>query len=177
MLSAGRCPGLPVVAERRPFVVCLPLVVNQDEVPQGLAAEVDAGRRTVEGAVWGSGTAPEAAAGSVFTTTTDVSGMYTITGLLAGTYIIRCGFLSMLYAPASRVIIVPPGGAEQDFTREMVYVWEGECGMGYHPDHNGGHECWADELPLHRVYLDAYGIDQTPVTNAAYAQCMAAGAC
>jgi len=52
----------------------------------------------------------------------------------------------------------------------MVYVPAAEFAMG---SESGS----ADELPLHTVYLDSYWIDQTEVTNAMYAQCVAAGAC
>ncbi len=42
--------------------------------------------------------------------------------------------------------------------------------MGCHPAHNDGNDCfYADELPLHVVYLDDYYIDKYEVTNAKYA--------
>jgi hypothetical protein len=47
----------------------------------------------------------------------------------------------------------------------LVYVPAGEFSMGS----NGPR---LDETPLHSVYLDAFWIDQTEVTNAMYAQCV-----
>jgi formylglycine-generating enzyme required for sulfatase activity/uncharacterized caspase-like protein len=51
----------------------------------------------------------------------------------------------------------------------VVYVPAGEFIMGSDSD--------TDEQPIHTVYLDAFWIDQTEVTNAMYAKCMSAGAC
>ncbi len=55
----------------------------------------------------------------------------------------------------------------------MVYVPAGEFSMGSadsEPDE-------ADTKPQHVVYLDAFWIDQTEVTNAMYSRCIQAGSC
>ena len=53
---------------------------------------------------------------------------------------------------------------------EMVEIPAGDFLMG---SENGED----DEKPQHTVYLDAYWIDQTEVTNAMYTQCVADGVC
>lgn len=52
----------------------------------------------------------------------------------------------------------------------LLYVPAGEFIMG-------SDEGDSDERPAHKVYLDAYWIDQTEVTNVMYAECVAAGMC
>jgi formylglycine-generating enzyme required for sulfatase activity/uncharacterized caspase-like protein len=56
----------------------------------------------------------------------------------------------------------------------MVYVPEGEFLMGSTDSDPMASD---DEKPQHRVYLDAFWIDQTEVTNARYKMCVDAGHC
>jgi len=56
----------------------------------------------------------------------------------------------------------------------MVFVPAGYFEMGSHDDDLHADD---DEKPLHKVYLDAYWIDRTEVTNAMYQQCISAEMC
>jgi formylglycine-generating enzyme required for sulfatase activity len=56
----------------------------------------------------------------------------------------------------------------------MVYVPAGEFLMGG-PDSNP--DALDEDQPEHTVYLDAFWIDKTEVTNAQYRKCVEAGAC
>jgi len=57
----------------------------------------------------------------------------------------------------------------------MVYIPEGEFLMG--ADKSKDSHAQSDEFPQHTVYLDAFWIDRTEVTNAMYEKCVTAGAC
>ena len=56
----------------------------------------------------------------------------------------------------------------------LMYVPAGEFIMGSNSDNLLANE---DEFPQHKVYIDAFWIDQTEVTNAQYSLCVEAGAC
>lgn len=57
---------------------------------------------------------------------------------------------------------------------EMVYVPAGEFLMG---SADADSDAYSDEKPQHTVYLDAFWIDRTEVTNAQYLGCVEAGTC
>jgi formylglycine-generating enzyme required for sulfatase activity len=73
--------------------------------------------------------------------------------------------------------LIAKGAFTLPSTGEMVPIPAGIFQRGCDPAHNGGNDCGSEQLPLRPLYLDAYRIDQTEVTNAQYAQCVAAGAC
>jgi formylglycine-generating enzyme required for sulfatase activity len=56
----------------------------------------------------------------------------------------------------------------------MVFVGAGEFLMG---SADGDPDASAEEKPQHTVYLDAFWIDRTEVTNAQYLGCIETGAC
>ena len=62
-------------------------------------------------------------------------------------------------------------------TSDMTLIPSGEFRMGCDSQHSSGIGCFANLLPLHNVYLDAYYIDKHEVTNAEYAKCVASGYC
>jgi len=63
----------------------------------------------------------------------------------------------------------------QEDSMLMMYVPEGEFLMG--SDDPAKNKYRNDDVPQHSVYLDAYWIDQTEVTNGMYALCVSAGEC
>jgi formylglycine-generating enzyme required for sulfatase activity len=68
----------------------------------------------------------------------------------------------MIYVPAGEFVM---GSSDQDV--ETILDACTSCSRAW----------YSDEQPQHTVYLDAFWIDRTEVTNAQYLQCVEAGAC
>jgi len=94
--------------------------------------------------------------------------------LLAG-----CSAMSPVLLPATSPSSSPvPGiGSTQIAPQDgmvLMYVPAGEFRMG---SARTEQDAQSDEQPQHTVYLDAFWIDRTEVTNAKYSRCVKAGAC
>lgn len=59
----------------------------------------------------------------------------------------------------------------------LIPIVEGKVWIGCDESNNAGFDCWADELPLHQVWVDAFWMDKFEVSNAQFARCVKAGAC
>lgn len=123
-------------------------------------------------------------ASAVYSRVTDGNGIYTFSELPEGAYIIIPTQGEQNIEPVYREVIIPPDATNQNFTLldrqgpgEMIYIPAGEFWMGCDQNNNAGYECNMDEIPPHPVYLDAYYIDKYLITNAQFAQCVAAGSC
>ncbi len=97
--------------------------------------------------------------------------------------LIQVGGLLLLFAlffrslPPCASSTSPLGAAvERAGATEMVYVPAGQFLMGCSDDLYA-QGCDGDTHPIHAVYLDAFYIDKTEVTNAQYRACVAAGVC
>jgi len=96
--------------------------------------------------------------------------------LLAG-----CGQMPVTSQPPATVTPSPTHALAAGDTRTrssdgmiLIYIPAGEFVMGTVDDDP---DAGLGEKPQHTVYLDAFWIDQTEVTNAQYTRCVAAGAC
>jgi formylglycine-generating enzyme required for sulfatase activity len=101
-------------------------------------------------------------------------------GLLLGSAFMGMGTLVRAQIPAwfdpAQEELSPMASVSVPLSEE-AYVPEGPFLMGCSNDTAGERGCALDAQPIHAVYLNAYMIDKTEVSNAQYADCVVAGAC
>jgi len=196
--------GVMVEAKPNPILIYLPLVVRSlgqgadsqlismmrpfalsDNTISGLRQDSMAADGLASSAPGGLSAATTIHVSASYTGTTDANGDYILGELPEGVYLLVPSQGGSIFSPASRVAAVPSDATGQDFvwqvdgqvSDDMVVVPAGEFRMGCDPDHNDGYDCEADEVPLHTVFLDVFALDKYEVTNAEYAECVAAGTC
>ena len=67
-------------------------------------------------------------ASAVLTTSTDTSGIYTLSGLLTGTYTITAIQSGYTFTPTNRLVTLPPNAINQNFTRQGAPIPSGRDG-------------------------------------------------
>ena len=96
-------------------------------------------------------------------------------------FAVMCGLLLALISVAQVVNVagqpISHSAATDSATVQAeAFVPAGQFLMGCAPD-TTHITCDSDGMPIHAVYLDAFYIDKTEITNAQYAACVTAGAC
>ena len=115
---------------------------------------------------------------------------YLIMKKLIPTFILLVFLAPVLFAqnPVTNTVQAGPAKAKESEPKigEKVYLTEpiggpmvsvpaGEFFMGC--NEGADKECYKNEKPYHRVYLDAYYIDKYELTNMEYTKCIGAGGC
>ncbi len=89
-------------------------------------------------------------------------------------------FYSGAQAPKEHPSLLFDGSSSQELSvplSDESFIPAGVFLMGCSEDTAGDKLCAYDAQPIHAVYLDAYTIDKTEVSNAQYEDCVTAGGC
>jgi len=115
--------------------------------------------------------------GGVYTVLTDENGYFVLTDIPSGSYSFMPEEVGKIFTPRSVYSALPWGFTYFNFIgHAMVLIPAGHFSMGCDSQHSS-YSCVYDEQPLHTIYLDAYRIDKTEVTNSQYSQCVSIGYC
>ena len=117
-----------------------------------------------------------AVAGSIFATQTAAAAAPTPTQAPAATSLPPTATATPPPPTATATPPPPTATPVPSIIGEMLPIPAGTSQLGCDPAHTEAGACRTD-LPLFPVYLGAYRIDKTEVTNAQYAHCVAGGGC